>query len=210
MSLSPEILRRLAALNLPVDGLQGVLVILAELQSADDARRAGQRERKARSRAKSRPSHVTVTGHGRDSHSDAPSQTLPEASKDPEASASGPTQAELERELFRRGRQVCGKASGGLIASLLKAKQHDVALARSVVETAATKQDPREYVAASTRVRETPAPRPGSKEDRAERNFNALQKFKQFANWSHTTDQPGPSSDLGQPDASRLPCSKPE
>ncbi len=71
--------------------------------------------------------------------------------KIPEANASGPTQAELERDLFKRGRQVCGKASGGLIASLLKAKQHDVALARSVIEMASTKNDPREYVAASTR-----------------------------------------------------------
>lgn len=63
----------------------------------------------------------------------------------------GPTQAELERELFRRGKQVCGKSSGGLLASLLKSKQHDVALARAIIETAATKHDPREYVAAAIR-----------------------------------------------------------
>ncbi len=68
-----------------------------------------------------------------------------------EPDGSAPTQADLERELFRRGKQVCGKASGGLIASLLKSRQHDVALARSVVELAATKHDPREFVAAATR-----------------------------------------------------------
>lgn len=86
-----------------------------------------------------------------DKSKDIPPHTPLEASKDPEANASGPTQADLERQLFSRGRQVCGKASGGLIASLLKAKQHDVALARSVIETASTKQDPREYVAAALR-----------------------------------------------------------
>lgn len=62
-----------------------------------------------------------------------------------------PTRAELEKELFRRGKQVCGKNSGGLIGGLLKAKQQDVALARSVVELAATKHDPREFVAAAIR-----------------------------------------------------------
>ena len=72
--------------------------------------------------------------------------------KMPEPSGSGElTRAELERELFRRGRQVCGKSSGGLIASLLKSRQQDVALARSVIELAATKADPREYVAAAVK-----------------------------------------------------------
>jgi hypothetical protein len=53
-------------------------------------------------------------------------------------------------------------------------------------------------------------PRPGSKEDRAERNFNALQKFKQFANGSHAPDQPGPSGDADRPDARGLPFLEPE
>jgi hypothetical protein len=150
MTVSADILRRLAALKLPGDAFQEVLAILAEMQGADDARREGQRQRKSRSR--SRDKSVTVTGQERDSHSDIPPHTpLEEERKIPEANASGPTQAELERELFRRGRQVCGKNSGGLIASLLKAKQHDVALARSVIETASTKHDPREYVAAAMR-----------------------------------------------------------
>ncbi len=74
--------------------------------------------------------------------------------KIPEARASGgegPTRAELERELFRRGKQILGKNAGGMITALLKAKQFDVALARSVVEAAATKQDAREYVAGAIR-----------------------------------------------------------
>lgn len=155
MKIDATVLRRLTALNLPGDSLAGVLLILADVQSADDARLENQRARASRSRDKKRERHVTVTLPTRDSHSDAPSLTLPkEASKNPEPNGSGdagPTQADLERELFRRGRQVCGKASGGLIASLLKAKQHDVSLARSVLELAATKHDPREYVAAATR-----------------------------------------------------------
>jgi hypothetical protein len=63
----------------------------------------------------------------------------------------GPTHADLERELFRRGKQICGETSGGLIANLLKSRQHDVALARSVVELAATKHDPREFIAAAAK-----------------------------------------------------------
>ena len=58
-----------------------------------------------------------------------------------------PTRADLERDLFRRGKQVLGKSAGGMIQSLLKSREFDVALARAVIETAATKQDAREYVA---------------------------------------------------------------
>lgn len=55
-----------------------------------------------------------------------------------------PTAAEQERELFRRGKGVLGQNAGGLIKKLLKAKTGSVELARAAVETAATKQDPRE------------------------------------------------------------------
>lgn len=54
----------------------------------------------------------------------------------------------LERELFERGKQVLGQDAGGLIAKLLKAKKKDVALARAAIETASTKQKPREYIGA--------------------------------------------------------------
>lgn len=52
----------------------------------------------------------------------------------------------LEKELFERGKQVLGQDAGGLIAKLLKAKKKDVALARAAIETASTKQKPREYI----------------------------------------------------------------
>jgi hypothetical protein len=149
MKISSDILRRLSALNLPGDGLGGVLAILADIQKDDDVRLEKQRERSRRSRRNKcdaeRDSNVAASSPQRDSAGDIPPQDS--------SLAKGPTRAELERELFRRGRQVCGKAAGGLIASLLKAKQNDVALARAVVEAAATKHDPREYVAAATRER---------------------------------------------------------
>lgn len=148
MMVSADTLKRLSALKLPTEAFQEVLLILAEMQGADDARRERQRHRKAKSRDKS----VTVTGQERDeSVTASPSDSLKKERKIPEPSGSGPTQAELERELFSRGRQVCGKSSGGLVNSLLKAKQFDVALARSVIELAATKNDPREFVAAASR-----------------------------------------------------------
>lgn len=170
--ISADHLRRLTALNVSAEALQVFLSILAELQGADDARREredAERERERVRRAKyprqPRDRHkdghsdatVTSAGRERDGHSDGPpSDSLKKERKNPEtievSGDAGPTQAELEKELFRRGRQVCGKQSGGLIASLLKSRQHDVSLARSVIEIAATKHDPREYVAAATRT----------------------------------------------------------
>lgn len=165
MKINADILRRLSALNLPGDSLAGVLSILADIQADDDARqekeierRNSARHRTQRWRHKKRHGDVTDTSprsHGDDHNPPdgfphTPFLNPPEIPK-PSVSADevGPSQAELEKDLFRRGRQVCGKASGGLIASLLKAKSHDVSLARSVLELAATKHDPREYVAAS-------------------------------------------------------------
>lgn len=52
-----------------------------------------------------------------------------------------------DADLFRRGKEVCGKQAGGLIRNLLKAKGGNIPLARAAVETAATKQNPREWIA---------------------------------------------------------------
>lgn len=56
----------------------------------------------------------------------------------------------LEQQLFDRGKEILGTGAGGLIKNLLRAKGR-IELARSVIETAATKQDPREYVAGAIR-----------------------------------------------------------
>lgn len=65
--------------------------------------------------------------------------------------------ADPEADLFRRGKEVAGKEAGGLIAKLLKAKNRNVALARAIIETASTKQSPREYIAAVIRGNVDPA-----------------------------------------------------
>jgi hypothetical protein len=51
-----------------------------------------------------------------------------------------------ETELFVRGKAVLGNNAGGLIAKLIKAKGGKLQLARAVIETADTKQNPREYI----------------------------------------------------------------
>lgn len=69
-----------------------------------------------------------------------------------EAKASGADAPfDPEKELFDRGKTVLGKDAGGLITRLLKSKQGKVALARAAIETASTKQDPREYIGAIVR-----------------------------------------------------------
>lgn len=61
-----------------------------------------------------------------------------------------------EADLFRRGKKLFGPKSGGLITELLKAKDKSIPLARAAIETAATKQDPREYIGAIIRGRNAP------------------------------------------------------
>lgn len=62
-----------------------------------------------------------------------------------------PAALDPEMELFRRGREVLGKQSGGLIAQLKTAKGGNIALARAAIEQASTKSDPREYIGAVIR-----------------------------------------------------------
>lgn len=63
---------------------------------------------------------------------------------------------DAETDLFRRGREVLGKAAGGLIKQLLTAKDGKVNQARAAIETAAGKNDPREYIGAIIRNRDPP------------------------------------------------------
>lgn len=62
-----------------------------------------------------------------------------------DAAGAAPT---LESQLFARGKEVLGENAGGMIVKLLKAKNKNVPLARSAIEMAATKSDPREYIGA--------------------------------------------------------------
>jgi hypothetical protein len=56
-----------------------------------------------------------------------------------------------EADLFRRGKEVCGKSSGGLIKQVLQAKKGNIPLARAAIEQASTKASPREYLGAIVR-----------------------------------------------------------
>jgi len=68
-----------------------------------------------------------------------------------------PAAPDPEVELFNRGREVLGKQAGGLISKLLAAKQKNVALARAAIEQASTKSDPREYIGAVIRGKQSAA-----------------------------------------------------
>lgn len=56
-----------------------------------------------------------------------------------------------EADLYRRGREVLGSSSGGMITQLIRAKGGNVALARAAIEQASTRGDAREYVGAMVR-----------------------------------------------------------
>jgi hypothetical protein len=63
-----------------------------------------------------------------------------------------------ETDLFCRGKAILGDNAGGLIKNLIKAKDGNIALARAAIETASTKQDAREYIAACIRGSEAVRP----------------------------------------------------
>lgn len=69
----------------------------------------------------------------------------------PPSVPNGTAPADPETELFRRGRDVLGKDAGGMVAKLLKAKGGRIHEARSAIEMASGKSDPREYVGAIIR-----------------------------------------------------------
>lgn len=68
MAVTADILRRLGKLRLAPEAFEEVLSIIADIQSIDEARRAGQRERTARHRAARRDGNVTVTLQSRDAN----------------------------------------------------------------------------------------------------------------------------------------------
>jgi len=57
-----------------------------------------------------------------------------------------------EQELFAVAKRGIGKRCGGLVSSLIRHHNYDLAAARRVVDIAITKSDPREYVVASMRT----------------------------------------------------------
>jgi uncharacterized protein YdaU (DUF1376 family) len=56
------------------------------------------------------------------------------------------TRPSPEADLYRRGKEVLGSNAGGLISKLMLLKKRNVSECRSVVELAAGKENPREYL----------------------------------------------------------------
>lgn len=69
------------------------------------------------------------------------------------AAPAAPNPSSPEIDYFRRVKEICGAAGGGLGKKLLDAKGGSIPLARAAVEQASTKQDPREYLGAIIRGR---------------------------------------------------------
>ncbi len=165
MSLRPEHLARLAALDLPSGTMREVLAIIADThsQSAGAKRQARYRDRK---NAKTSPDSVTsdVTSDanvtqqvtGKDDPSRARS-LLGKLEYTLEASASKGADAPLDppkklttpdQALFERSRQIFGDKCGGQIAKLKSLFGGDVEKTRDAVEQAALMDSPKTYLAA--------------------------------------------------------------
>lgn len=122
---------------------------LAQAEAITDARRAAGRIG-GKARAKQMLSGATglPQANGRQSvtQSQSPLQ------KNPFPNGKGPESPDAE--LYRRGKEVLGGNSGGMIRKLIKAKGGDIALARAALETASTKANRREYIGAIISSRE--------------------------------------------------------
>lgn len=116
------------------------------------------RRRKNPETPRAPPAHPPGVGRGSGGGSAAKPLKTKEATPSGEAlesknkktpGANAPGAGDLERELFRRGKEVLGVNAGGMITQLLKAKGYDVTAAMQAIEDASTKHSPREYVGAA-------------------------------------------------------------
>jgi hypothetical protein len=82
-----------------------------------------------------------------------------------------------DKLLFEFGKKVLGPKAGGLIASLKRAKGGDIAAAMIALETAASKQNPAEYIGAIIRGPQSTAPT-SQKEHKQQDWDNAYAKLK--------------------------------
>ena len=116
----------------------------AAKQSYEKRAKAGSEGGKAKATAKQSSSNATA----------GPEQSstylIPLTKED--AASAAPVDPEVD--LFRRGKEVLGKTAGGLVKQLLSAKGGKVTDARAAIETAAGKQNPREYIGGVIRKRE--------------------------------------------------------
>lgn len=83
---------------------------------------------------------VTVT------HTRAETEAETERKKDAAPPAPPLPPMNDETEVYRRGKEILGASSGGLIKNLIKAKKGSIPHARAAIEIASTKENPREYI----------------------------------------------------------------
>jgi hypothetical protein len=95
--------------------------------------------------------HMHARGEGKGREGGDGTCTHMNTSQEDAAPNGAPLEETEEAGLFRRGKEICGQKSGGLIARLLKAKKDPVPLARAAIEQASTKENPREYIGAVIR-----------------------------------------------------------
>lgn len=103
--------------------------------------------------AKLKHSNRSANAEQLDTHAGATSQSQLQLPEKKDAAGAAP---DPEVDLFRRGKEVLGKSAGGLVKQLLTAKDGKVNQARAAIETAAGKNDPREYIGAIIRNRDPP------------------------------------------------------
>jgi hypothetical protein len=99
--------------------------------------------------------HETVEGDPVPNHSTTafgnPSQRKEEGGKskgssEPDGSGSSPGSISLEAQLFKRGKEVLGRSAGGVISRLKKRCSGDAAQAFGLIEQAAAKENPMEWI----------------------------------------------------------------
>jgi hypothetical protein len=129
MKIDFAMLDRLVAAGAPASAI-------VELLKFEDEKRAPKKSKERdRQRAKrSNTKQQSATSSNNEQH--------------PPTSTETPSQT-AERELFKRGKELCGPRAGGMITALIRSKDYDLKAAREVVDTAATKSDPREFIAAA-------------------------------------------------------------
>lgn len=132
---------RLAALFSVEDGIWMHRRVQRELDAAT------RRSDSARGSANARWSHMRDGCDGNanasKTHGDPQCYSQSQSQREPNGATSAPSP---EADLYRRGKEILGRASGGLIKKLLAAKGGNVPNARAALETASQKGDAAAYL----------------------------------------------------------------
>lgn len=153
------------------------------------------RSRTEQSRTDTEQKDSEANASGADAPDDEQRLPDPEPVDDPPI----PDPAEPEREYFARGREILGSKAGGLLAKLLKAKGGNVALARSTLELASTKQTPVEFIGAACRGPPAAGQVVSIRDEQRMKLNAALDRAREYA------DKPEDGGALGGPTLALIP-----